>query len=74
MFPSAICRLSVPLAASIFRASIAVAETTTVGAVDKVQAHVDDTQSGQTRAWLSTRSSISEIDATAEKARASRRR
>ena len=34
MFPSAICRLSVPLAASIFRASIAVAETTTIGAVD----------------------------------------
>jgi hypothetical protein len=27
MYPSAICRLSVPLAASIFRASIAVAET-----------------------------------------------
>jgi hypothetical protein len=31
MFPSATCRLSVPLAASIFRASIALAETTTVG-------------------------------------------
>ena len=49
MYPSAICRLSVPLAAGIFRASIAVAETTTVGAVDKVQAHVDATQAGQTR-------------------------
>jgi hypothetical protein len=49
MFLSAICRLSVPLAASIFRASIAVAETTTVGAVDKVQAQVEATQAGQTR-------------------------
>ena len=49
MYPSAICRLSVPLAASIFRASIAVAETTTVGAVDKVQAQVEATQAGQTR-------------------------
>jgi len=37
---SAICRLSVPLAVSIFGASVAVAETTTVGSVDKVQAHV----------------------------------
>ena len=52
MYPSAICRLSVPLAAGIFRASIAVAETTTVGAVDKVQAHVDATQAGQTRALV----------------------
>jgi hypothetical protein len=34
---------------SIFRASIAVAEPLTVGAVDKVQAHVDATQAGQTR-------------------------
>jgi predicted acyltransferase (DUF342 family) len=50
MFPSEICRLSIPLAASIFRASIAVAETTTVGAVDKVQAQVEATQAGQTRA------------------------
>ena len=41
--------MSVPLAASIFRASIAVAETTTVGAVDKVQAHVEATQAGKTR-------------------------
>jgi hypothetical protein len=38
MFPSAICRLSVPLAAGIFRASIGVGEPITVGAVDKVQA------------------------------------
>ena len=49
MFLSAICRLSVPLAASIFRASIAVAEPITVGAVDKVQAQVEATQAGQTR-------------------------
>jgi hypothetical protein len=49
MFPSAIRRLSVPLAGSIFRASIAVAETTTVGAVDKVQAQVEAAQAGQTR-------------------------
>jgi hypothetical protein len=52
MFPSAICRLSVPLAAGIFRASIAVAETTTVGVVDKVQAQVEATQAGQTRALV----------------------
>jgi hypothetical protein len=35
---------------SIFRASIAVAETATLGADDKVQAHVEATQAGQTRA------------------------
>ena len=52
MFPSAICRLSVPLAASIFRASVAVAEPITVGAVDKVQAQVEATQAGQTRALV----------------------
>jgi hypothetical protein len=46
---SAICRLSAPLAFGIFSASVAVAETTTVGAVDKVQAHVDAAQAGQTR-------------------------
>ena len=44
--------LSAPLAASILSASVAVAETTTVGAVDKVQAHVDATQAGQTRALV----------------------
>ena len=44
-----ICRLSVPFAASIFRASIAVADPMTVGAVDKVQAQVEATQAGQTR-------------------------
>jgi hypothetical protein len=49
MFTSAISRLSATLAVSIFRASIAVAEPLTVGAVDKVQAHVDATQAGQTR-------------------------
>jgi hypothetical protein len=52
MFLSAICRLSVPLAASIFRASTAVAEPTTVGVVDKVQAQVEATQAGQTRALV----------------------
>jgi hypothetical protein len=46
---SAICRLSVPLAVIIFNAGVAVAEPLTVGAVDKVQAHVDATQTGQTR-------------------------
>ena len=50
MFLSAICRLSVLLAASIFRASGAVGEPISVGAVDKVQAHVEATQAGQTRA------------------------
>ncbi len=40
---SAICRLPAPVAVCIFAASVAVAETTTVGAVDKVQAHVDAT-------------------------------
>jgi hypothetical protein len=49
MFPSAICRLSVPLAASILRASVGVAQPITVGAVDKVQAQVEATQAGQTR-------------------------
>ena len=52
MYPSAICRLSVPLAVSIFRVSIAAAETTTVGAVDKVQAQVEAMQAGQTRALV----------------------
>ena len=52
MFPSTTCRLSVPLASSIFRTSTAVAEPTTVGAVDKVQAHVEATQAGQTRALV----------------------
>jgi hypothetical protein len=52
MFPSAICRLSIPLAASIFRASIAVGEPITVGAVDKLQAQVEATQAGQTRALV----------------------
>jgi hypothetical protein len=46
---SAICRLSVPLAVIIFNPGVAVAEPLTVGAVDKVQAHVDATQTGQTR-------------------------
>jgi hypothetical protein len=52
MFPSAIRRLSVPLAATILRASVAIAEPTTVGAVDKVQAQVEATQAGQTRALV----------------------
>ena len=46
---SAICRSSAPLAVGIFAASAALAELTTVGAVDKVQARVDATQAGQTR-------------------------
>ena len=46
---SAICRFAAPLTASIFGASVAVAEPMTVGTVDKVQAHVDATQAGQTR-------------------------
>jgi hypothetical protein len=38
------------LAASIIGASVAVAEPITVGVVDKVQAHVDIMQAGETRA------------------------
>jgi hypothetical protein len=53
----AICRLSAPLAVSIFGATVAVAETVTVGSVDKVQAHVDATQAGQTRV-LATKSDV----------------
>jgi hypothetical protein len=49
MFPSAICRLPVPLAASILRASVGVAQPITVGAVDKIQAQVEATHAGQTR-------------------------
>jgi hypothetical protein len=41
-----------PLTASILRASVAVAESSTVAAVDKVQAHVEATQAGQTRALV----------------------
>ena len=52
MYPSAICRLSLLLAAGIFRASIAVGEPITVGAVDQVQAQVEATQAGQTRALV----------------------
>ena len=46
----AIRRLSAPVAVCIFAANVAVAETTTVGTVDKVQAQVNATQAGQTRA------------------------
>ena len=46
---SAIRRLSAALAVSIFSAGAAVAEPTTIGAVDKVQAQVSATQAGQTR-------------------------
>jgi hypothetical protein len=53
----AICRLSAPLAVCVFCASAAVAESPIVGAVDKVQAHVDATQAGQTRA-LATNSDL----------------
>jgi hypothetical protein len=38
------------LATSIVGASVAIAEPITVGAVDKVQAHVDATQAGEPRA------------------------
>jgi hypothetical protein len=41
------------LAASIVGASLAVAEPTTDGAVDKVQAHVDATQAWETLALAS---------------------
>ena len=47
---SAICQLSAPVAVCIFASNVAVAETTTVGAIDKVQAQVNATQAGQTRA------------------------
>ena len=43
-------RFSALLPVLVFGASGAVAQTTTVGAVDKVQSHVDATQAGQTRA------------------------
>jgi hypothetical protein len=46
---SAISRFLAPLAVIIFNAGVAVAEPLTVGSVDKVQAHVDATQAGQTR-------------------------
>jgi hypothetical protein len=72
MFPSEISRLWVPLAASIFRASIAVGEPITVGAVDKVQADVEAAQAGQTRASVVKSEVLSGIDA--ENARAFRRR
>jgi hypothetical protein len=72
MYPLAICRLSAPLAVRIFRASIAVAETVTVGAVDNVQAHVEQRKPGRPVRWVSNRKSISRIDAPAEKARAFR--
>jgi hypothetical protein len=49
---SVICRLPILITVSIFGASAAVADTTTVGAVDKVQARVDATQAGQTRALV----------------------
>ena len=44
-----ICRLLAPVAVCIFVANVAVAEPMTIGAVDKVQAHVEATQAGQTR-------------------------
>ena len=49
---SVICRLPILITVSVFGASAAVADTTTVGAVDKVQARVDATQAGQTRALV----------------------
>ena len=47
-----ICRLLTPVAVCIFVANVAVAEPMTVGAVDKVQAQVEATQAGQTRALV----------------------
>src|SRR6476620_11184166 len=46
---SAISRISAPLNAWILGTGVAVAEPITVGAVDRVQLHVDATQAGQTR-------------------------
>jgi hypothetical protein len=46
---SAISRFSAPLAVIIFNAGVACAQPMAVGAADKVQAHVDATQAGQTR-------------------------
>ena len=43
-------RFSALLAVCVFGTSAAVAQTTTVGAVDKVQSHVEAAQAGQTRA------------------------
>jgi hypothetical protein len=48
----AICRFSAPLAVSVFSVYVAVAEPMSVGGVDKVQAHVEATQAGQTRALV----------------------
>jgi len=48
--PSAICRSLAPVAICIFTASVTLADTVTVGNVDKVQAQVDATQAGQKRA------------------------
>jgi hypothetical protein len=70
----AICRSLVPLAVGILFAGAAVAEPITVGAVDKTRAQVEATQAGQTRALVSNRKSILEIDATADKTRAFWRR
>jgi hypothetical protein len=49
-----VCNLPIvrTLAASILRASIAVAEPITIGTADKVQAQVEATQAGQTRALV----------------------
>jgi hypothetical protein len=49
---SSICRLLAPLAVSIFGGCFAAVEPITVGAVDKVQANVEATQAGQTRALV----------------------
>ena len=47
---SAICRFLAPVAICTFTANVVLADTTTVGNVDKVQAQVDATQAGQKRA------------------------
>jgi hypothetical protein len=65
---SAIFRLSTPVAVCFFAARVAVAETTTVGRRRRMPL-----KRGRPVCWLSTRASISGIDATAQRARAFRR-
>jgi hypothetical protein len=66
--------LSALLAISIFGTSVAVAEPMTVRVVDKVQAHVDATQAGETRALAVSSYVYFKDRCTVEKARAFKRR
>jgi hypothetical protein len=65
MYPSAICRLSAPLAVSIFRASVAVAETTTVDAVRNVRCRRGDWRyvihDGRKIVWPESRPRLSRL-------------